>query len=252
MKKWICSLVLFYSISVHGQVSDEKTEANSEPASFGEWIWDDQFRPTLEASWDTTGKGILLGSLLGSALVHQYDEDIYQKARSNPNLIMSRSHTDDLAFIGSGVFGVGIALGQIYFDESNGLAHARSIFLTSLSHITIAFLVQRGRPGDREDYLPFKSSFPSGHASSAFATAASLGYAYGWKVGLPAYGLATAISLSRIAESAHWTSDVLMGAGLGIFWARASYQAESQNPSKLYWSLLPTTDGLFLSATRSF
>ncbi len=61
------------------------------------------------------------------------------------------------------------------------------------------------------------SSFPSGHAALAFASAAVLsGEADDApKVMLPAYGAAAVIGFSRIYAEKHWVSDVIVGAALG-------------------------------------
>jgi len=59
-------------------------------------------------------------------------------------------------------------------------------------------------------------SFPSGHTASAFASATVLEQHYGWKVGLPAFGLATYVATSRLSEKRHFLSDVIFGAGIGI------------------------------------
>ncbi|HEY2149791.1 MAG TPA: phosphatase PAP2 family protein [Vicinamibacterales bacterium] len=63
-------------------------------------------------------------------------------------------------------------------------------------------------------------SFPSGHASTSFATAMVLQDHYGWKVGLPAFLLATYTAASRVVINQHWTSDVVFGAALGVASAR--------------------------------
>jgi membrane-associated phospholipid phosphatase len=59
-------------------------------------------------------------------------------------------------------------------------------------------------------------SFPSGHASSSFATAAVLQRELGWKVGAAAYGMATYASWSRLSENKHYASDVIFGAAIGL------------------------------------
>jgi len=64
-------------------------------------------------------------------------------------------------------------------------------------------------------------SFPSGHSASSFATAAVLERHFGWKVGLPAYGLASYVAVSRLSENKHYLSDVIFGAGIGIVSGRA-------------------------------
>ncbi len=59
-------------------------------------------------------------------------------------------------------------------------------------------------------------SLPSGHTSSAFATATVLQQHYGWKIGLPAYAFGAYVAASRMSANKHHLSDVLMGAGIGI------------------------------------
>jgi hypothetical protein len=67
---------------------------------------------------------------------------------------------------------------------------------------------------DRPDGTNF--SFPSGHASTAFATATVMQRHLGWKVGVPAYALATYVATSRVQVKRHFLSDVTFGAALGI------------------------------------
>ncbi len=52
-------------------------------------------------------------------------------------------------------------------------------------------------------------SFPSGHASSAFAGAWYLQKRYGYKHGIPALALATLVGISRVYAKAHYTKDVV-------------------------------------------
>jgi membrane-associated phospholipid phosphatase len=59
-------------------------------------------------------------------------------------------------------------------------------------------------------------SFPSGHTSSTFATAAVLHGYFGWRVGIPAYRFATLIGGSRLQENRHYPSDVIFGAAIGL------------------------------------
>jgi len=60
-------------------------------------------------------------------------------------------------------------------------------------------------------------SFPSGHAITAFAVATVVARRYGNHKWVPyaAYGTAAVIAFSRLTLSAHFTSDVFMGAALG-------------------------------------
>jgi membrane-associated phospholipid phosphatase len=64
-------------------------------------------------------------------------------------------------------------------------------------------------------------SFPSGHASGAFASATVVQRRYGWKAGAPAYAVAAWIAASRLNENKHFLSDVTFGAAIGIAAGRA-------------------------------
>ena len=59
-------------------------------------------------------------------------------------------------------------------------------------------------------------AFPSGHTSAAFTGAAFLNKRYGWKVGVPAYVLASYVGWTRVHTKHHDYWDVLSGAAVGI------------------------------------
>lgn len=67
--------------------------------------------------------------------------------------------------------------------------------------------------------LPLRGggSFPSGHTIAAFAIATVIAHRYRTHRWVPyaCYGLATAVGFSRLSLSAHFVSDVFMGAALG-------------------------------------
>jgi undecaprenyl-diphosphatase len=89
-------------------------------------------------------------------------------------------------------------------------------------------LIGRARPYVFEttgpfDYTPFHwraefASLPSGHGTTAFATAFALGALYP-RLRAPLWGFAMLIALSRVALAAHYPSDVLAGALAGILGA---------------------------------
>lgn len=72
-----------------------------------------------------------------------------------------------------------------------------------------------------------RNSFPSGHTATAFVSATILHKEYGltrspW-YSIAGYGVATATGVMRVLNNRHWISDVLSGAGIGIFSTELAY-----------------------------
>jgi len=68
------------------------------------------------------------------------------------------------------------------------------------------------------------ASFPSGHATISWAIASVIAHEYpGWLTETGVYGLATGISLARVAGQKHFPSDVLIGGVSGYLIGRTVY-----------------------------
>lgn len=92
-------------------------------------------------------------------------------------------------------------------------------------------------------------SFPSGHSSFAFAMAHFMHREYGeqstW-YSIGAYTCATSVAFMRMAKNAHWVSDVVAGAGIGIFSTELAYlthQYKWDNEHLRNWDILPFSTG---------
>lgn len=70
--------------------------------------------------------------------------------------------------------------------------------------------IEEERPDGSDD-----DSFPSGHTSSSFAAAATLGKRYGWKYGVPAHAVAVFVGVARVKARKHYVHDVIVGAAIG-------------------------------------
>jgi membrane-associated phospholipid phosphatase len=101
---------------------------------------------------------------------------------------------------------------------------------SAIVDLALKVITQRKRPTGIPPSGPFndtffnngkshfsEGSFPSGHAIGAFSIATVVANRYHHHRWVPfaVYGLATAVSLSRITTSAHFPSDVFLGASLG-------------------------------------
>ncbi len=213
--------------------AEEPSSAVSATASenFLPWFWRTELKPTIANSFDSGGQIIFASGVIAVVTARQHDEQIYHHNLDENKTIMDQKTADLGGYIGSGGPGIAIAVAQMFFDQENGIRHGKALVLTAANHITLAALVNRQRPNN-QNYL----SFPSGHASSSFATATSLAYAYGAKAGIPAFALASFVAASRVNENIHWLSDVVAGAALGIYWGRAA----ALNPAKESYTILPS------------
>ena len=78
-------------------------------------------------------------------------------------------------------------------------------------------------------------AFPSGHTSASFASAGVLQQHFGWKAGAPAYAVAGFVAWTRVRDRAHWVSDVVFGAALGL----ASARAVTRGHDSRAWTVTP-------------
>ncbi|MDA3852983.1 MAG: phosphatase PAP2 family protein [Bacteroidales bacterium] len=97
--------------------------------------------------------------------------------------------------------------------------HSTWQFVKSIgTAVGVAYILKQTVHKERPDfnaYSPRYDSFPSGHTTSAFCSAAFMERRYGWKVGVPAYIIAAYVGGSRDYADRHDWWDVLGGAVIG-------------------------------------
>lgn len=99
--------------------------------------------------------------------------------------------------------------------KTNKLSHlgfdlARGLIVSQALTQGIKLSVRRERPNGQ------CCSFPSGHASAAFATASILERHLGYRGAWPTFVIATYVATSRLHDNVHFLSDVLFGSALGV------------------------------------
>lgn len=150
---------------------------------------------------------------------HEYDE------------IFSGTNTGVLTALIPATFYLYGVVGKNSYSEQTALLMGEAYLDSAIPHVAMKLVSRRLRP----DAVPassnfsdtfFKShvsifgkgsSFPSGHATGIFSIATVLAERYRNHRWVPwaAYGLAAAISFSRVPTFAHFPSDVFLGAALG-------------------------------------
>ena len=99
-------------------------------------------------------------------------------------------------------------------------------------------------------FQPFdgRDSFPSGHATQAFAVATVIAehYEQPW-VKVASYTLASAVAYSRLNSNSHWASDVVAGAAIGIFVGETVVHLNANRSLTLTPMVGPDVNGLELT-----
>jgi hypothetical protein len=114
--------------------------------------------------------------------------------------------------------------------RETGLLSAEALLDSGIVTTGLKTLSQRPRPPVDDasgEFFDRGNSFPSGHASSVWSVATVIAYEYGKGrplVRFGAYGLATAVSLSRYTGRNHFLSDVLVGSAIGYGVGRYVYR----------------------------
>jgi|SRR6266853_464535 len=185
---------------------------------------------TAPVRWDRKDWLIFGGVTAGVGLALVFDEDIRSRIQRN------RNSTVDSVFSAVEPFGqeysAGVLLAFYVGGEFLHDPRAKSVALDGISASIIAsglmvqplkYVIGRSRPNKDQgayDFHPLNgsASFPSGHATQAFAVATVISEHYDslW-ITLTAYGLASAVGYARLNNDEHWTSDVLAGAAIGTF-----------------------------------
>lgn len=125
--------------------------------------------------------------------------------------------------------------------ETTGSDLIRAQILNGVLTVPMKVLVNRERPNGGSH------SFPSGHTSATFATAAVIQRDYGAVASIPFYALGGLVGWSRVRTSHHWLSDGVFGAAIGITSGLAVTKGRTGN-----WSVVPvkTKGGAALYVVR--
>jgi hypothetical protein len=213
---------------------DERTKMNGQV--FGILLLDD-FKQQALSPLDIKGKGWRIGAAMVAGTIgfsYLLDKPIQRASvklhNSYPGIDKTSKTVTNLGGLYQGVVFATIATYGFAFNNPKlrtTTALATQSYITSLAWSSM-FKALSGRQRPNHPSVspklngPFytnNSSFPSQHATLAFAAARvyAMEYKYIPIVPIVSYGIATLISVSRLTENKHWATDLIGGAFLG--WA---------------------------------
>jgi hypothetical protein len=179
-----------------------------------------------DLKWILPAAGITAGFIASDSWISKQVPN--RPGQINTSQKLSNYGVYSLVGAGGGAFLLGKLSGNDHLRETGLLAGEAAIDST-LSTYALKAATQRQRPFQGTGTGSFfvgGSSFPSEHAAIAWSVASVLAHEYpGPLTKLAGYGLATAVSMTRVTGRQHFPSDVVIGAGLGWFLAHEVYRA---------------------------
>jgi hypothetical protein len=188
-------------------------------------IWESPFKMRdSDATW-AVPFGIVTGSLVAT------DRDV-SKQLAKPSRVDTSKQISSLglySFIGAGAgfYGWGLISHDDHKRETGLLSGEAFINATLVAQaLKYAFGRQRPFEGDHFGHIGRGgSSFPSEHAIGSWAVATVFAHEYPNPfMQIAAYGLASAVSVSRITAGQHFPSDVFVGSTFGYLIGRKIYK----------------------------
>ena len=185
-----------------------------------------------------------LGGL--TAAMFATDSDVSRPLSNDPSTLLRYRHISDygvgaLAGVAGGVYLLGLTTHDEHKRET-GFLSGESVLDSVLMVEAIKYAAGRERPYQDNSSGQFwhgGASFPSEHAAAAWSVASIFAHEYPnpW-ARILAYGLATAVSASRVEAKQHFPSDALVGSAVG--WLVGEYVYHQHHDPSLEgreWSL---------------
>jgi hypothetical protein len=208
------------------------------------------------SQWTRFGEGV---ALVGATMA--LDKPILDAVQRNRTSASDR-YFKDVTHLGGGYsqdVAIALLLGGIVarnerLRETGFDALESSAWAAGVVTPIIKEAVGRARPVQERgtyDFRPFggSQSFPSGHATNAFALATAIAaHSDGYVIPTIAYTLATSVAIARVNDRVHFPSDVVAGALIGRAVAKS---ITSRHRALKHVMIVPSRNGVAVAVTMS-
>lgn len=212
---------------------------------------------TAPLRWDRNDWAWFGGAVLAIGLAHRYDSQVRTHFFGRgPAPSVNSQDTKD-AIPGAAVFGGTWAFALLTRDHDGyreGWTMAEAAALSGVTAYALKFAAGRQTPEqatDPNEWFKAGTSFPSLHATEAFAIGTVLAESgnddYRFLRRLLGYGVGAFTSYERLKHNAHWLSDTVAGAALGISSAHFAMNRRYGADSESHLALVPIEGGAMLT-----
>ena len=211
---------------------------------------------TAPLRWDARDWLEFGGTLVALGVVHEFDDDVRDNfVGDSADGLDAKDDNGAEDALPAAVLLAGTWLLAGLSDSPGGWRECGSMLeataFTAVSTEVLKYSLGRQRPNettDPDDWFASGDSFPSMHASLAFAIgtvfAESGSDQHRWLRRVLGYGVAGATAYARLNHNAHWASDVAAGAALGFTTARFTMRRrEGGTDDATSFNVTPTAGG---------
>ena len=216
---------------------------------------------TAPLRWDSTDWMLFGGTLAAVAAAHQFDGTVRDHFAGKAAVLDGKDRNSTRDALPAAALVAGTWVAGWMLDDSSGRDEAyRMLEAGAFSSVTAEIFkygAGRSRPNETwrvDDWRKGGSSFPSLHASAAFAIgtvfAESGADDYRWVRRFIGFGVASYTAYERLHGNAHWLSDVVAGAAIGVSTGMFTLNRHYSRNSAVAINVAPTeVGGLSLQVT---
>lgn len=211
---------------------------------------------TAPLHWDGRDWAWFGGAVLAVGLAHRYDSQVRSHFVGPGPVNVNSEDTQD-AIPTAAVLGGTWALAILTRDSGGyqeGWAMIEATGLSTVTAYALKFAAGRETPDQAtnpNEWEKSGSSFPSFHSTAAFAVGTVLAESgndeYRWLRRLLGYGLGVATSYERLKHNAHWLSDTVAGAALGMSSAHFVMDRRYAAGDESHLAVVPVQGGAMLT-----
>ena len=228
----IIALALFAAWSFPGHAADkagEGSQVDQDCAGRTTGLFSDvKCYVSAPLRWDGRDWVYFGGAVAAVGIAHHYDTDVRDHFTQGTSGLDGNSSSTDKedAIPAAGIFTATLVYAAVTRDRdgfSESWAMLEAAGLSSATSYLLKFAAGRERPDTTTDPNAWRAggdSFPSLHTTAAFAIgtvfAESGNDRYRWVRRFLGYGMAAYTGYARLDHNAHWLSDTVAGAGIGI------------------------------------
>lgn len=213
--------------------------AQEGPVRFLDWAVKDARDWGTSWSWE---RGLKVGTTLAVlAPMTLLDEQISEKQRTKETLsgefleFANYMGGPEAKYVALGAFGASLLTSSPKLQDATFTSLQSVAYAYVLGSLSKRVFIGRSRPYEEEGAFQFEllsnrnSSFPSGHATTAWALVMPYIVYYPGPVSFGLGVLATGTAIARLQRQQHWITDILAGSMLGGsmgYWLAKKHQGE--------------------------